>query len=839
MSKEDSDDKTRTHVPLTGGELVSHYRIIEKIGAGGMGEVYLAEDTRLKRNVALKFLPLHLVANEEIRTRFLREAQAVAKLNHPNIVTIYDVSEFNGRPFFAMEHVEGNLLHHFAHEKPLPLDTIIDYALQVCQGIGEAHRAGVIHRDIKATNIIVDTKGRARLLDFGLAAMAGDDKLTKTGSTLGTVAYMSPEQVSGREIDHRSDLFSFGLVLYELIAGRTPFRRDNEGATLRAIIQDTAEPLSRYKSGIPQKLQTVIDKLLEKDREMRYQTAEDIIADLKRLLYDSQQTGHHSPSKPVKSNLKLYVGAAVIVVAAALALFLFPRSDSTQTETANAMPMIAVLPFENLGNPDDEYFADGMTEEITSRLVGIAGLGVISRSSAVQYKKTDKSLSQIGKELGVNYILEGSIRWARTDGRPKVRITPRLIRVSDDRNMWSDNYEREMMDLFAVQEDIATKITSQLGLTLLESDRKELAVRPTKDSRAYDYYLKGINELRRDMDGNMFLATANLDSAVTVDPSFALAYAARSRAYSIKAWKDPKGADAKVARESFEKALQLQSDLSYGHMAAGIYYNLIEEDYDKSLIALNEAVSELHGDAEVLSNIALVQWRKGMIDEPNENFRKASELDPLNPFVHARQSGFFSYRRMYADAERSINRAIALDPKSPGYYFAKIGVYANQYGDWNKCREVIQQAFKSVDTVTVLGYLFPDLTALGGCSLDSLLGFRPEQYSKMADSARTLFGLALDSLRKEKSPDLALDSSNFWSRWQLSGLYRAAGNTTLSKVYLDSAKTAAIYHVNKVPTDFHAVSYLGLLFAESGSCDQAIEYGNRGKDLLSLDKCHW
>src|SRR5262245_60727393 len=303
--------------------MVSCYRIIEKIGAGGMGEVYLAEDTRLKRKVALKFLPAHLVANDEIKTRFLREAQAAAKLNHPNIVTIYDVSEHEGRPFFAMEHVEGHLLSHFAHgEKPLPLDTIIDYATQVCQGIGEAHRAGVIHRDIKATNIIVDTKGRARILDFGLAAVEGDDKLTKTGSTLGTVSYMSPEQVSGREIDQRSDLFSFGVVLYELLAGRTPFRRDSEGATLRAIMQDSPEPLARYKSEIPQKLQLIIDKLLEKDRQMRYQTAEDIIADLKRLVYDSQQTEHHSPAQATRARLKLAIGAAAVLVLAALAFVL-------------------------------------------------------------------------------------------------------------------------------------------------------------------------------------------------------------------------------------------------------------------------------------------------------------------------------------------------------------------------------------------------------------------------------------------------------------------------------------------------------------------------------------
>lgn len=827
------------HVPLAAGELVSQYRIIEKIGAGGMGEVYLAEDTRLKRKVALKFLPSHLVANEEIKARFLREAQAVAKLNHPNIVTIYDVSEFNGRPFFAMEHVEGHLLHHFAHEKPLPLDTVIDYAVQVCQGIGEAHRAGVVHRDIKATNIIVDTKGRARLLDFGLAAVAGDDKLTKTGSTLGTVSYMSPEQVSGRDIDQRSDLFSFGVVLYELLAGRTPFRRDSEGATLRAIMQDLPEPLARYKSDIPPRLQQTIDKLLEKDRQMRYQTAEDIIADLKRLVYDSQQTEHRLPVQQTKSRLKLIVGASIVLVLAAVTVLLFTRNKSTESETSNAMPMIAVLPFENLGNPEDEYFADGMTEEITSRLVGIAGLGVISRKSVIQYKGSDKSLNQIGKELGVNYVLEGSIRWAKTDGRPRVRITPRLIRVSDDRNMWADNYEREMMEVFAVQEDIATKIASQLDLTLLASDRKELAARPTKDSRAYDYYLKGINELRRDLQGNHFVAGANLDSAVMVDTSFALAFAARSRAYTFLAWGDSKGPKAKIARESFGKALQLQPDLSHGHLAAGLYYNLIEEDYDKSLAELNRAVSELHGDAEVLSNIALVQWRKGMINEPDENFKKACELDPLNPSVHAMQSGFFSYRRMYAEAEKSINRAIALDPKFSDNYYAKLGVYQNRYGDWNKSREVIKEAFKNVDTLAFLGSLFPSVTVLWGYSLDSLLGFHPDQYKHIADSVRTQLTRTVDSLRKAKSSELAMDSGNFWSRWQLSELYSAAGNTTLASEYLDSALVAARIYVRKVSTDFHAVSYLGLILAESGSCEEGIEYGIRGKDLLTLDKCHW
>ncbi len=839
MSIDDSEDKTRTHVTLTSGTMVLHYRIIEKIGAGGMGEVFSAEDTKLRRNVALKFLPSHLVSNEEIKTRFLREAQAVAKLNHPNIVTIYDVSEFHGRPFFAMEHVEGNLLHHFAHEKPLPLDNIIDYAVQVCQGIGEAHRAGVIHRDIKATNIIVDTKGRARLLDFGLAAVAGDDKLTKTGSTLGTVSYMSPEQVSGRDIDKRSDLFSFGIVLYELLAGRTPFRRDSEGATLRAIMQDAPEPLSRYKSGIPQKLQQIIDKLLEKDRQMRYQTAEDIIADLKRLVYDSQQTGSHQP-KPVKSNLKVYVGAAIVVIAAVVAVYFLLRSNSTHSETANTMPMIAVLPFENLGSPEDEYFADGMTEEVTSRLAGIQGLRVISRKSAMLYKSSSKTLSEIGEELGVSYILESSVRWDKSGDKARIRITPQLIRVSDDTHVWADNYDREMMQVFAVQQDIATQIVAQLGVTLLESNRNTLAARPTDNTKAYDYYLKGLNELRKEFQGNMKLAAANLDSAVMTDSLFAVAYAARSRAYSGLAWQDPKGSNANIALKSFEKALQLQPNLAEGHLAAGVYYNFIEEDYDKSLVAFNQAASELRSDAELLSNIAMVQWRKGMISEPNDNFTKASELDPLNSAVHSRRSGFFMHMRMFAESEESINRAIALDPENVQFYMSKITLYLIGYGDWNRSRNTIQEALRQVDTLDVIMNLVPSLISESGMSLDSLFGDQHQLYARIADSARTMRGKTIDSLRQAQSPDLEeWLSSDYYSLWGLSELYGAAGNVKLKTAFLDSARIVAKKYFTKVPTSFHAASNLGLLLAESGSCEEAIKYGLLGKELLSIDKCHW
>ena len=282
------DDKTQAVTVLSKGTVIGHYRIVEKIGAGGMGEVYLAEDTELNRKVALKFLSPHLCQDADCRARFKREAQAAAKLNHPNIVTIHEVSEFNGRPFFAMEHVEGQPLSELIKQGDCPLDKVIDLSLQICEGLQEAHKAGITHRDIKPANILVSHSGRAKLVDFGLASVAGADKLTKEGSTLGTIGYMSPEQVQGKPTDHRSDLFSFGVVLYELISCKSPFKAETPAATMNAIAQQTPEPLARYKAGVPDELQRIVSKLLQKDPALRYQTAADVISDLTALKATSQ-----------------------------------------------------------------------------------------------------------------------------------------------------------------------------------------------------------------------------------------------------------------------------------------------------------------------------------------------------------------------------------------------------------------------------------------------------------------------------------------------------------------------------------------------------------------------
>lgn len=819
MMSEQDGDKTQTHLILSAGSMVNHYRIGEKIGAGGMGEVFLAEDTRLKRQVALKFLPPQLSPNKEVYSRFVREAQILAKLNHPNIVGIYDVNDFDRRPFYAMELIEGEVLHHFCHEKPLPLETVIEYAIQICQGLGEAHRAGIIHRDIKSTNIIVDKKGRVRLIDFGLAANEQDDKLTKTGSTLGTVAYMSPEQISGRDIDARSDLFSFGVVLYELLAGRTPFRRDNEGATLKAIMEDPPEPISRYKSGVPEKLQEIVMQLLEKDKEIRYQSAEGVIADLKRLMYDSQPSYAHMPSRqaPKKRKTGLMIGAAAVVILAALAFLLKPSltpGGPGVTGEDEGIPMIAVLPFDNLGAAEDEYFAAGMTDEITSRLSGITGLGVISRTSATKYKTSEVSLQTIGRELGVDYVVEGTVRWSKVQEKPRVRITPELVRVVDGRQMWGETYERELSEVFAVQADIATKIVDQLDVTLIPKDRKRLDTKPTENEAAYALYLRALS-LSDDAamaSTHMNEMKRSVDSAVTLDPGFALAHALRSKIYSWEAFGIPHSDEARIAREAAKKSLELAPDLPRGHIALGNYYNLVETDYDRALEEFTIARTGAHNDPDLLESIGLVQLRQGEFDSAIENIRKAAQLDPLNPSRHALLAMGLTSVRRYESAENAVDRAISLAPAKAQYWSGKIQLLGLWKGDWNLLKETAQKALEKCDSVEFLSGEF------------WLSDHYPEiDWRNIRDRYREGF--------KSRQPLEYYGS--------LAGMNHFLDDQDLLQIYADSVRQILEKKVKDNPDDYESISFLGAVYAELGDCDKAIEMGRLGADSLSVEKCHW
>jgi len=649
--------------------MVSQYSIIEKIGSGGMGEVYLALDTRLNRKVALKFLPPHLCRDEDCRSRFKREAQAAAKLNHPNIVTIHEVSEYQGRPYFAMEHVEGQSLKDIAAGKDLAVDYILELGVQVCEGLNEAHEKGVTHRDIKPSNILIDSHGRARIVDFGLASIVGNDQLTSTGSTLGTLGYMSPEQVRGQEMDHRSDLFSFGVVLYELITKQNPFKRDGEAATLKAVIDDLPEPLARFKSGLPDGLQLILDKSLEKDVKTRYQHADGILADLMRIKR-SLDTGQSTMSAitPVRRSRRVWwtVGA---LLAAFIAVVLIVTKPWV-TDTVDGKPdqiRLVVLPFENLGEPEDEYFASGITDAITSRLAKISGLGVISRTSAKKYQGTQKTLTQIGEELDVSYVLEGTILWDKSGDTDRLRIIPQLIQVSDDSHVWAEEYEHELTQIFAVQTDIASSIVEKLNITLLEPEREALAEIPTESSEAYQAYLLAGEQETDSLKVLMY------ERAISLDPSFALAYADLSWHHSTmyQLNRDRSERRLQLAKNAADSALVLQPDLPDAHFALGFFYYCGYRDYDKALEEYEIAKKGLPNSQGIFMVEGWIRRRQGRFQEALDNFTRAFQLNPKSSTAALYIATTHQILRNYEEALNYIDKAISLDPGSQWNYTTK------------------------------------------------------------------------------------------------------------------------------------------------------------------------
>jgi serine/threonine-protein kinase len=609
-----------------------------------MGEVYLAEDTKLYRKVALKFLPSHLCQDDDCRARFKREAQAVAKLNHPNVIHIYEVSEYQGRPFFAMELAEGQSLRDLANGKDTSVDRIIELAIQICDGLCAAHDKKIVHRDIKPSNIVIDGHGRPKILDFGLAAIQGGEQLTKTGSTLGTIRYMSPEQIEGREVDRRSDLFSFGVVLYELIAGRTPFESGNEAATLKAIAQGNPEPLARYKSEVPEELQRTVSKLLEKEASLRYQSANDVLADFRRLKVQSGEV------------------------------------PAAKAEKGDWRRMLVVLPFQNLGPSDEEYFADGMTEEIISRLSAIGGLGVISRTSAWTYKGSSRSIREISADLGVDFVMEGSVRWNRRDKDPdRVRITFQLIRTSDDTHLWSDRVDRTLDDIFEVQSQIAEQVVKQLDIRLRKPERQILNAKPTDNLDAYKAYLQGLDFVGRPdyAEADFHAAIRQFEIAVELDSDFALAYANLSRTHSHIYFHGYDRSAERIgkSRKAVDKAYNLQPSLAEVHLAYGYHYYYCLEDYERALSELDKARREHPNDARILALSASIVKRRGRIDEAAQLYERAFELSPRDASLPHEIGCAYMTARKYQEAQQFYELSIALSPDQVLAYVCKAWNY--------------------------------------------------------------------------------------------------------------------------------------------------------------------
>jgi serine/threonine protein kinase/tetratricopeptide (TPR) repeat protein len=639
------DDKTRTFVPLTNGTMVSHYRIIEKIGAGGMGEVYLAEDAELNRKVALKFLPPHLSQDADCRARFKREAQAAAKLDHPNIVSVFEVGEWQGRPFFSMQYIEGSSLRDLIESKKITVERVIDIAIQVCEGLDKAHKAGIIHRDIKPGNILIDSDGRPRIADFGLASCLEGEPITKAGTRMGTAGYMSPEQIRGDKIDHRTDLFSLGIVLYESIAARNPFAADNYEAVQRLILSGVAEPLARYKTNVSEGLQGVVERALEKDAAVRYQSAADMMADLRRLRRRSSDSDQHRHTEKVKTASRRTGRRTVFAVAAVLLLTvaLWWSYRLGVPDTPARQNHLAVIPFANLaGHTTSQAFCDGLMETLTSKLTQLAesqeSLLVVPASE--MRDKGVKSAAQARKVFGVNLAVTGSVQQLGD----RLRTTLNLVDAATERQIRSTILDEPKDGISSLQDSSVVEVARLLDIQLRPESRHTLGEGGTSSSGASRAYLEGRGYLQRYDDArSLDSAMKYFNIAVSQDSGYALAYAGLGEAY----WRRFKLTD---------DAGWVRSAISYSSRA----------------LELNDQL------APVLVTLGVVHEATGQYQEAVSYLKRALVIDSTNSDAYIELASAYERLQRVDEAESTYRGAIALRPTHWRSYYNVARFYANQ-----------------------------------------------------------------------------------------------------------------------------------------------------------------
>jgi eukaryotic-like serine/threonine-protein kinase len=805
------------------------YHITSLLGAGGMGEVYRARDTRLGRDVAVKVLPQEFASDPDRLRRFEQEARAIAALDHANILVLYDVGTHEGAPYIVTQLLEGESLRDRLQTGPLPPRTAVELAVQIAQGLSAAHSKGIVHRDLKPGNVFITKEGHVKILDFGLAKLAAERSLgeaaqattvaeaTGVGARLGTLGYMSPEQVRGQAVDQRSDIFSFGCVLYEMLVGRSPFRRETAADTASAILTEDPAPVAGTGQTIEPALREIVVRCLEKRAEGRFSSAHDVALAL-QAVSGGPETPAAAPAR-ARSAKGPVAGLALVGVAllAVVGVLLVKLSPAVPKSGGGPVKKIVVLPFENFGAPEDAYFASGMAEEITSRLANVHGLGVISRTSAMEYARRGKTVKEIGNELGVDYVLEGSVRWEHGQGKEsRVRITPQLIRVADDTHVWADRYDRVLADVFAIQSEVAASAVKAMGVTLLPREQTALKEVSTNDLEAYDLYLRGMELIGQgETCETLGSALQKFEAAVDRDPRFAQALAMTATAQLAMAWIGCDRARERLAsgKEAAERAIELRPDLTEPHVALGDYFYRGLKDCPRAVEEYAKALKIQPNNSYALLEMGMALRYQGRWVEATKAFEKGLELDPKNGHLLHHLATCYFWARRYADADRTLGRAIAVSPQWSGPYEIRAELEIKWHGDVDKAQAILDEA-----------------SHVAGIN-ESFLGSREWLAELRRDHPEALRLLAEEEQQAINDPDQLAHLSLLRGQVQM-----LRGQADLARRSYEAARLELEKKIEQNPNDAASHSSLGVGYAGLGRRADALREAKLGCELMPVSK---